>query len=315
MFCWKFVVLCKDFSSLDRSKIISLKLKVSILAGIIIAGLVGILAYFIILEDTISNATVPLEISPVILTYKGEGMIELHKTTSLFKTFVKENDFTIIDGQERWNSIYFELNPQFSDLYNEIGIHQDKQRSLVIYPIFTASAYTEPGFYTHYRGECDTSCLTTKITNTTPNQANPTALQVLSLLGYEITTDLHVDLNPELLKQYDKIVLLHNEYVTKKEFEAITNHPKVIYLYPNALYAEVEVNYEDLSITLIRGHNYPDSNIRNGFDWKWDNSPFEYDIKCQDMKFQEIGNGWMLNCSPVDIIHKNAALLKQIKDF
>jgi len=260
-----------------------LKLKVSILAGIIIAGLVGVLAYFTTLEDTISNATVPLEISPVNLTYKGEVVVEIHNTTSLFKTFVIENDFRIVDGQKRWKNIYFELNPQFSDLYNEIGIYQDKQRSLVIYPTFTASAYDEPGFYTYFRGECDTSCLTTKITNIKANQASPNGLQVLSLLGYEVTTDLHVDLNPELLKQYDKIVLLHNEYVTKREFEAITNHPKVIYLYPNALYAEVVVNYEDLSITLIRGHNYPDSNIRNGFDWKWDNSQFEYDIKCQEV--------------------------------
>jgi len=292
-----------------------LKLKVSILAGIIIASLVGVLAYFITLEDTVSNTTIPLEISPVILTHKGEGMIELDNPMSLFKTFVKENDFVIVDGKKRWKSIYFELNPQFSDFYNEIGVYQDKQRSLVIYPTFTASAYTEPGFYTYYRGECDTSCLTTKITNTTPNQASPTGLQILSLLGYEVTTDLDVDLNPELLKQYDKIILLHNEYVTKREFEAITNHPKVIYLYPNVLYAEVVVNYEDLNITLIRGHNYPDSNITNGFDWKWDNSQLEYDLECQDMKFQEISNGWMLNCWPVDIIHKNATLLKQIKDF
>lgn len=270
---------------------------------------------FLIKKGIIKIETETTPTDTIQMINRREGSIELHNTTSLFKTFVIENDFTIVDGRKTWNSIYFELNPQFSDLYNEISINQDEQRSLVIYPIFTASAYTEPGFYTYYRGECDTSCLTIKIIETAPVQASPTGLQVLSLLGYEITTDLHVDLNPELLKQYDKVVLLHNEYVTKREFEAIINHPKVIYLYPNALYAEVEVNYEDLSITLIRGHNYPDSNIRNGFDWKWDNSPFEYDTECQDVKFQKIDNGWMLNCWPADIIHENATLLKQIKDF
>ena len=39
--------------------------------------------------------------------------------------------------------------------------------------------------------------------------------------------------------------MLHNEYVTRPMFDAITSHPNVIYLYPNALYAEIEVNYID----------------------------------------------------------------------
>ena len=45
--------------------------------------------------------------------------------------------------------------------------------------------------------------------------------------------------------------MLHNEYVTQAMFDAITNHPNVIYLYPNALYAEIEVDYENNLITLI----------------------------------------------------------------
>ena len=66
---------------------------------------------------------------------------------------------------------------------------------------------------------------------------------------------------------------------------------------------------------MIRGHNYPDPLIRNGFDWKFDNSLEEYDVTCNDMKFSKIDNGWMLNCYPENILHKNKELLKQIRDF
>lgn len=183
---------------------------------------------------------------------------------------------------------------------------------VVVYPIFTASAYSEPGFYTYYRNECDEKCLTVEIKNNFPPQANPNAVQVLSLLGYDFVTDIDVDKNPEILNEYDKVIILHNEYVTKKEFDAITNHPNVIYLYPNALYAKVKLDYSKNTITLLRGHNYPDVEIKNGFDWKNDNTPFEYE-ECKEMSFYKIENGWMLNCYPENAIHKSLELLKTIK--
>ena len=109
--------------------------------------------------------------------------------------------------------------------------------------------------------------------------------------------------------------LLHNEYVTQEEFLAITSHPNVIYLYPNALYAEIDFDEELWEISLIRGHNYPDPLIRNGFDWKYDNSLEEYDVECNNMKFSKIDNGWMLNCYPENVLHKSKELLAQIRDF
>ena len=103
-------------------------------------------------------------------------------------------------------------------------------------------------------------------------------------------------------------------------FDAITNHPNVIYLYPNALYAEIEVDYVDETITLIRGHNYPEPQITNGFDWEFDNThPYEYDSLCADMKFYQIENGWMTNCYPENFFLKNTEslfnLLKLVKDL
>ena len=65
--------------------------------------------------------------------------------------------------------------------------------------------------------------------------------------------DEDVDKNPDILKQYKRIIVLHNEYVTKKEFDAITSHPDVVFLYPNALYAQVEANYTSNTITLVHG--------------------------------------------------------------
>jgi len=99
-------------------------------------------------------------------------------------------------------------------------------------------------------------------------------------------------------------------------FDAITSHPNVIYLYPNALYAEIEVNYVDETITLIRGHNYPEPEITNGFDWEFDNThPYEYDSTCENMKFYKIDNGWMLNCYPDLLMKESRILLAKIKNL
>ena len=114
--------------------------------------------------------------------------------------------------------------------------------------------------------------------------------------------------------------MLHNEYVTRTMFDAITSHPNVIYLYPNALYAEIEVDYTDQTITLIRGHNYPEHEIKNGFDWEFDNThPYEYDNNCSNMEFYKTENGWMTTCYPENVFLQNSellfGLLKTIKDL
>jgi hypothetical protein len=135
----------------------------------------------------------------------------------------------------------------------------------------------------------------------------------LEILNYSYITDVDVDKNPSILKKYSKVILLHNEYVTSKEFNAILSHHNVVYLYPNALYAEVKVNYDKNAITLIKGHGYPNANIKNGFNWKFDNSKFEYDAQCDNWRFQKIPNGKMLSCYPDFRILYDISLLKAIK--
>ena len=223
-------------------------------------------------------------------------------STSFFHIFGDIDSIQVIDGEEFWGSAYLGINSERMDEYNEVSVWNNSQNAIVVYPFFTNAAYNEPGFYTYFRGECDT-CTTIPFANPELFFATSgNAFQALSLMGYKITNDMSIDKNPDMLKKYDKVIMLHNEYVTRNMFDAITNHPNVIYLYPNALYAEIEVDYENNLITLIRGHGYPEPEISNGFDWKFDNThPYEYDTECSNMEFYTIDNGWMTNCYPEQV--------------
>ena len=242
--------------------------------------------------------------------------------SSFFEIYGLNGDCVISadDGMSKWKSTTLGLNPNKMDMYNKIALWDDPQNAVVVYPYFTYSAYQPPGFYDYYRGDCD-SCTTTKLLPpisqyTSSGQAH----QALTMLGYSSITDIDIDKDPNILQQFDKVIMLHNEYVTRPMFDAITSHPNVIYLYPNALYAEIEVNYTDETITLIRGHNYPEQEISNGFDWQFDNThPYEYDSTCLGMEFYMTSDGWMTNCYPENLFLANTEqlfnILKLIKDL
>jgi len=223
-------------------------------------------------------------------------------------------------GEQVWETLLLGLNPNKLDIYNEVGVWNEPQKTVVVYPYFTYTAYFEPGFYTYYRGECD-DCTTTKFAQPEIRYTSSgIGHQALTLLGYTTVTDVEIDKNPSILQQFDKVIMLHNEYVTRTMFDAITSHPNVLYLYPNALYAEIEVNYTDETITLIRGHGYPEPQIKNGFDWEFDNThPYEFDSECQSMDIYRIKNGHMTTCYPENLFLKDTQqlfqLLKLIKDL
>lgn len=282
--------------------------KIFVVVGIIIAIIAGFSYYWMNVENNEVK-------TPSITSPDGKKLVKIN-IQSLFTLYGYEDDYEIVNGEKIWGHAKFEFNPELADLYKEIGITDDPQNTVVVYPLFTAAAYSEPGFYTHYRGEC-MDCLTVKLKDAydLSYQASGNAVQVLSLLGYPIITDIAIDKDPNILAKYDKVILLHNEYVTKKEFDAITTHPKVIYLYPNPLYGEVKVNYDENSITLVRGHGYPTPDINNGFGWQYDNSKYEYNFNCQDITFHRINNGWTTDCYLESLIHSSKELLKQIKGF
>ena len=235
---------------------------------------------------------------------------------SVFDVYGVRNDFTIVEDNIIWGTPVFGLNINEMENYNTIAIWNDPQKAAVVSPIFTDSAYDRFGFYDYYRGNCD-SCTTTTISDGVLDyNSSVYGYQLLTLLGYSPITDIDIDKNPSILKKYDKIIMLHNEYVTRAMFDAITSHPKVIYLYPNALYAEIEVDYDNNTITLIRGHNYPEEEITNGFDWEFDNThPYEYDNNCEQMVFYPIDNGYMSNCYPEKILPASPIIFQTLKDL
>ena len=243
-------------------------------------------------------------------------------TSSFFEVYGKNGDCLVDpkDGLSKWLSTMLAINPNKMDRYNEVALWNEPQDAVVVYPYFTYAAYMPQSFYDYYRGDCD-DCTTTKFASPTSEYTSSgLAHQALTLLGYHSITDVEIDKNPSILQQFDKVIMLHNEYVTRAMFDAITSHPNVIYLYPNALYAEIEVNYIDETITLIRGHNYPEQEISNGFDWPFDNThPYEYDSFCYDMEFYKTVAGWMTNCYPENLFLANTEqlfnILQLIKDL
>lgn len=212
-------------------------------------------------------------------------------------------------------SKYHESKMPELDYYNDYESLRATSNSVVVYPIFTQSAYEWGGFHDYYTGRCDT-CLTMPIQDYYKKSfaSSTNAYRILEFLDYEVIDDIDIDKNPEILEKYDKVILLHNEFVTLAEFEAITQHPNVIYLYPHALTSQIETDYAENTITLIKGPNFPDENTLNGFDWKFDNSEYFDDWSCNDWKFYEISNGFMLNCYPeTELPHYGHDILKTIK--
>jgi len=289
-----------------------------------INGLQYLIEYKIIkIDNKKILGKIPLEDIKFSSSWQIDKNILAFAQSAFFEIYGVYGNCIMDDGIQVWRSLLLGLNPNKMDMYNEVAVWNDPQKTVVVYPYFTFVAYNDPGFYTYYRGECD-DCTTTKFVPPTlfykEYVTSGIGHQALTLLGYPTITDTDIDKNPGILQQFDKVIMLHNEYVTRAMFDAITSHPNVVYLYPNALYAEIEVDYVNETITLIRGHNYPESSISNGFDWEFDNThPYEYDSLCLDMEIYQIENGLMTTCYPENLFLQNTQqlfnLLKFIKNL
>lgn len=236
----------------------------------------------------------------------------------LILAFMIVNNYQFSNNDEIKNSSLYDVSKMpelnYYDNYEEL---KSNGKTAVIYPIITQSAYDWNSMHDYYAGYCD-SCINAKLHTVYEKtySASGNGFRILEFLGYEVIDDIDVDKNPQILDRYDKIILLHNEYVTKKEFDAITNHPNVVYLYPNSLNSEVLVDYSRNNIALHRGPGYPTSNITNGFDWKYDNTRFLKDWDCNSLEFYSVANGHMLNCYPETLLPNNGyELLKELKNF
>ena len=302
-----------------------------IIAGIVIVilGLISFLAIGFVNNNN-SNDEIPLNLSEQSLTsvltmddyiqnlsnthpvkVESTKFFHLYLTHSDMSSVVENNVISPSDG------IRIVLNESNSEeFFNDL---KPNNNSVVIFPVFTTAAYMTGGFYDYYGNYCDESCITNlSFENLIFNHGGSgSSAQILYHAGYDFLTDVQVDRNPDILQNYDTVILLHNEYVTKKEFDAISTHPNLIFLFPNALYAEIDVNYDDNTMTLIRGHNYPEPEIANGFDYAIEEKfhKYEYDAECLNWEFIEIENGFHLNCYPDGLVIDDITILKKLKEL
>ena len=209
----------------------------------------------------------------------------------------------------------------------------DNSNSVVIFPTITLHAYKNSCVWDYYEPITD-NCLNFNINDIDFSDSvldiwnvensdshyfwntNLLGYQVFKMLDYEIISELEIEREPNVLENYDKVILLHNKYVTKKIFDAIINHQNVVYMYPGALSQEVELNLENQSLKILNPVKYPqDRNFNNDFLWMYDNTHRELK-DCKDIidpKFENVGNGIMINCYPENILHTQ--ILKIVKDF
>jgi|UPI00026CE219 hypothetical protein len=200
---------------------------------------------------------------------------------------------------------------RYFDQYSELSAPSN---TVVVYPILTQTAYEWNSIHDFYTRNCD-ACITVKIDKEYDPiySTGANSFRILEFLGYDVIDDVSIDKDPNILKKYNTVILLHSEFVTQNEFFAITNHPNVIYLYPGALNSKVKINYEDQTMTLERGPSFPQSEIKNGFDWIYDNSDISENNTCDNWTFEMIYHGYMLNCTPEYLIQDSEELLKEIK--
>ena len=301
-----------------------------IIAGIVIVilGLISFLAIGFV-NNTNSNDKISLNLSEQSLTSVLtmddyiQNLSNTHpvklESTKFFDLYLTHSDTSSVQNNviSPSDGIRIVLNESNSEeFFNDL---KPNDNSVVIFPVFTTAAYMTGGFYDYYGNYCDESCITNlSFENLIFNHGGSgSSAQILYHAGYDFLTDVQVDRNPDILQNYDTVILLHNEYVTKKEFDAISIHPNLIFLFPNALYAEIDVNYDDNTMTLIRGHNYPEPEIANGFDYAIEEKfhKFEYDAECLNWEFIEIENGFHLNCYPDGLVIDDITILKKLKEL
>jgi len=259
------------------------------------------------LVEEVETPTTPQTIKKVVSLWSKNGLPD--------SEFLRGIGYLIKNGRMELNETM--ASKITTERLDQVSVFNDTKKSVVIDPVFTEAAYSTHKFYAYYAGRCDSRCLTAPLHLNMPlgYTGSGKGLDVLKSLGYISLTDIDIDKNPNILSKYDKVIVLHNEYVTQNEFDAITHHPHVIYLYPNSLYAKVSHDALHNTITLLRGHGFPYVTIRNGFDWKLDNSHFEYNRSCHDWKFFNVKNGIMLDCYPENDITSDISLLRAIKDY
>ena len=281
----------------------------------IAAGAAGILV-LVVAAVLFSQTSLILDPAPESDTLnvprpESETLVDLSSPQVIFKLYGKTSDKIVNNTYSR---IIIQPRDDAESLYSYLRNADDS--TIAVYPSFTRTAYSPGGLANHYLAACE-NCIASRIIYDDDGAyaEGHTAYQVLKILGYDFITDVDIDKNPQIISNYDRVILLHNEYATQNMFDAITSHPNVVYLYPGALSIKTNADYVAEQLLLVRGNGYPDASVGNGFDWEYDNSNFTQDTACQNWEFVRIDNGHMLNCYPESIIHASPLLLLSLKEL
>ena len=130
----------------------------------------------------------------------------------LVYTITETNSISDTNLEQDDNSFsqYVESKMPELDYYDDYQDLRPTTKDVVVYPIFTQSAYQWGGIHDFYVGYCN-SCLNATIQDyyekTIVSGGN--GYRILEFLGYEIIDDIDIDKNPAILDQYDKVILLH----------------------------------------------------------------------------------------------------------
>ena len=282
----------------------------------------------------IDNTVLPYEFAP--MTYKTFACNIQFTNLRDYEGCLNQDDlfFVELPFHDRIN----ENIPEMNEIYIEIMNNDDE--TIVIFPTISLHAYSQQCIWDYYvpaTEDCKIIQLDSEIDLSSMNDniwlnpafienvsghflynTNLASFQTLQLLNYEMLSDLEIEKNPNILENYDKIIVLHNKYVSKKIFDTITNHPKVIYLNPGALSEEVSIDFTNNTITVLSPIKYPEEkNYRNDFFWAYDNTDKEFEdcYMIDDPKFEIVSNGIMTNCFSDNLLAKSKDFLKIIKDY
>jgi len=190
------------------------------------AVIIIIFAYILKTIDE-NPSELSIEVTPFNIEHKGKGRALPASGDDIFEVWVYEDEVTGVakDDSVLFEYKYFGLKPENNEIYDDLGILNDPQKTIFVVPIFTITAYGDGGFYEYYSDECDEICINEiPIRHDLPPnyQSSGNSIKVLRLLGYPFITDVEIEKNPDILKRFDKVIILHNEYVTKNEFDAVT---------------------------------------------------------------------------------------------
>ena len=175
-------------------------------------------------------------------------------------------------------TLFFSIALFLGAIYG-LAVAYNHSNYVFIEPTFTQSAYQPNCFYDYYSNHSLVKDLTCPISHSEENTKtrysdNYNTRLVLEAFGFSHVSDIDVNNGCQnvCLSSFHKIIVLHSEYMTQTEFNFLTNNTKVVWVYPNAGYGLID--YHDNTISLIRGHGL--GNVSNGFNWKLDNTKYEF---------------------------------------